>query len=172
VIAVVGLDLSVAAIGIALPDGSTRTIRPHTPPSDPARRLHELLDRTSARLQAHRPVLAVIEDYALAGHQGATMARLAELGGVIRLRLFELGIPYVEIKPTSLKKWATGNGRASKTEMVAAAQAAGADIANDDEADAYLLRAVALAHYHPDRDLRPLSDALRRVPWPALTVSA
>ena len=43
------------------------------------------------------------------------MAAIAEAAAVWR------GIPSLDIVPSTLKKWATGNGRASKAEMIAAA---------------------------------------------------
>src|SRR5207244_2831041 len=101
--------------------------------------------------------------------------RLAEVGGAVRMMLHELDLPWVEIPPAQLKRWATGNGNAAKDRMVDAALAAGAEPANHDEADAYLLRAVAL-HALDGRDLldhQPAHlparlDVIANVSWPAL----
>ena len=49
------------------------------------------------------------------------MRRLAELRGVLLEVCDETDIPEPEfINPAALKKWATGNGRATKEEMIAA----------------------------------------------------
>lgn len=80
------------------------------------------------------------------GIQGLTMAKLGEAAGVVKLRLFRMGVPFVLVAPKALKKFATGNGNASKDEMVAACKAAGGVPANDDEADAFWLRRYGLEH--------------------------
>jgi len=49
------------------------------------------------------------------------------------------GIPYEGVPVGTLKKHATGHGRASKIEMIAAARARGHDITSDDMADALAL---------------------------------
>ena len=63
--------------------------------------------------------------------------RLAYLSAWCEINRVQLD--YVEVK--ALKKFATGNGNSGKPEMIAAAQAAGFDVSNDDQADAiHLLR--------------------------------
>lgn len=161
----IGLDLSTTASGVARVWGETRTIKPKAGGAkDPARRLQEIVYRLDAWLRCDRPDVAVIEGYSMGGARGLAAFRLGELGGAVRVRLFELDIPFVEVPPTSLKHFATGNGRADKAAMVEAAKYRGAEVANDNEADAWHLRRVALAFYAGGE----LSDALRRLPWPAL----
>ena len=64
--------------------------------------------------------------------------------GVIRHRLQREGIHYGDIGPSSLKKYATGKGGASKTEMsLAAVKRGGVEIANDNECDAWWLWVMA-----------------------------
>jgi Holliday junction resolvasome RuvABC endonuclease subunit len=175
----VGLDLSCSRSGVALPDNTTRSIVPRAGSSDPARRLNEIVWRLDAYLQVERATgvdLAVIEGYNLGPVVGRLAAvRLGEVGGAVRTRLFELGIPFIEIPPKQVKLWATGNGNASKDMMVEAAQADGAIVANHDEADAYWCHDIGRCR---DGDWRPLSapDPLREVrskirrslKWPAL----
>jgi Holliday junction resolvasome RuvABC endonuclease subunit len=57
---------------------------------------------------------------------------------VIAIECFERGIPFVRVPPATLKKWATGNGRSGKPEMIAAAQRRGYTGCRPDEADAFL----------------------------------
>ena len=84
------------------------------------------------------PVYVSMEGYAY----GAKLNRekLGELGGVVKLatRLVLYSEP-TSIPPTTLKAFATGNGRASKEDMVRAAQEFDPEITNDNLADAYLL---------------------------------
>lgn len=158
--AVIGLDLAVTSTGIACADGTLHTvktkIRPNAKINDQARRLHQLigeLDPLLARgIGRGHTAIAVIEDYAHGGHQGLTMARLAEVGGVVRNRLFERSVHMYAIPPTALKKWATGNGGASKEEMTARARDFGFRPSNDDEADACLLRQLGLAFQRVRQD--------------------
>jgi Holliday junction resolvasome RuvABC endonuclease subunit len=70
---------------------------------------------------------------------------LGEVGGILRLVLYEHGIRHVDVPPASLKKYATGSSEADKDAMIAAAIAAGASPGDDNQADAYFLARVALA---------------------------
>ncbi len=166
---IAGLDLSTKRIGYAGPDGATWSISAHAGAEDPSRRLHELARALERLLRVFppRPELVIVEGYSLASPGRLSLVRLGELGGVVRLRLFELGIPYVEIPPTSLKRYATGNGSAKKPAMQAAAAELGGVALNDDEADAFLLRHLGRAAYGleplpPDHRLEVVSS----ITWP------
>jgi len=140
----IGLDLSANAIGIARADGTTTTIRPRAGASDPARRIFEMVAALPQHLTG--ATFALIEGYALGG-RFETMATIAEMAGAVKLLLFECSIAYdSSVRPTSLKKYATFNGRADKAEMVVAANAHGAGIepGRHDEADAWWLRRICL----------------------------
>ena len=146
---IAGLDLSTTRIGYADPDGATYSISAQAGSKEPARRLYELVRSLEHRLWIirPRPRLVVVEGYSLGSPGRLSLVRLGELGGVVRLRLFELDIAYVEIPPSSLKKYATGSGAAKKPAMQAAAAELGASAANHDEADAFLLRHLGRAAY-------------------------
>jgi crossover junction endodeoxyribonuclease RuvC len=62
-----------------------------------------------------KPDLAVVEGFAYHNHN--TLATLVECGTIFRRSLFKAGIPWMEVSPTTLKKWTTGNGAASKDLM-------------------------------------------------------
>lgn len=147
---VVGLDLSTRSCGIARTDGRLVTVKPRAVskgagPGELARRLDEI--DTAVGNQIHPLTdLAVIEGYSLGGIQGMTMAKLGEVGGVVRLRLWRMGVPMMVVAPKALKSYACDNGNASKAEMVAACVAAGGDPRNDDEADAFWLRRYGMEH--------------------------
>jgi Holliday junction resolvasome RuvABC endonuclease subunit len=92
-----------------------------------------------AYAQSLSPTVKVfMEGYAY----GAKLNRekLGELGGVVKLATRH--VLYSEptsVPPTTLKQFATGSGRATKEQMVKAAQEFDAEITNDNLADAYLL---------------------------------
>lgn len=66
---------------------------------------------------ANKKCMAVIELYAFSMKQSSSQTSLAELGGVMRNKLFKSGIRIFEVPPTSIKKWFTGNGSADKVQM-------------------------------------------------------
>lgn len=169
---IVALDLSTKRIGYAAADGSLGSITAHAGAADPYRRLHELARQVEAALTRHGlPDLAVVEDYALGAPGRISLVRLGEIGGVIRTRLFELTIPLVLISNGTVKMFATGDGSAKKPAMIAAARKLGAPpTINDDEADAFHLRRMALAYHQqlPGWQLPLLSfeaAALEVVKW-------
>ena len=88
-----------------------------------------------------------MEGYAF-GSQRANM--LGELGGMVKLCLLEeLGVYPLLVPPTSLKKYATGQGtKVSKSQiMLSVYKKWGVDLPDDDAADSYVLaRIVAGMH--------------------------
>jgi Holliday junction resolvasome RuvABC endonuclease subunit len=138
---IIGLDLSLTSTGVALPDGTTVTIRPrHVDPR--GRRLNDLAGQLTTLLGKWTPQVAILEGYAPSGRRfWVSFAYRAEWTGLALTLLQRYRVAVVEVGPGKLKKYATGRGDADKDQMVAAAHAAGGTPANDDEADAYLLRA-------------------------------
>lgn len=160
---VVGLDLSLTATGIATVD-ETAVLRPMglTGPA----RLMCIRDDVLAALPVLHP-LVVVEGYAYGRHNQAH--QLGELGGVIRLALWEAGIPYVEVPPSTLKKYATGRGNAGKDEVLAAAiRRLGYDGHDNNEADALWLRAMGCAAYGAPLAGLPKTHAVDGIAWPEL----
>jgi hypothetical protein len=83
--------------------------------------------------------MVFIEGYAF-GAKGSSGISLGELGGVTRLALHDLTIPYIEIPPTQLKKFVTGKGGAPKDIMLKEVYKRwGADFNDDNIADAFSL---------------------------------
>ena len=163
---VVGLDLSLTATGIAAA-GVADVLRPKglTGPE----RLAWLCDRVDAIVKLHNAALVVVEGYAY-GRQN-TAHQLGELGGVIRLALWEAGIPYVDVPPSTLKKYATGRGNAGKEEVLAAAiRRLGYQGHDNNEADALWLRALGCAAYGaPLADLPKLhASVVDGLDWPEI----
>lgn len=157
---VIGLDVSCKSTGIAWADGRLTTIRgvavEMRDSYAAAQRSATITNRIAAAIgrQPDRPDFAVVEDYLLlvGFHNGAhTTRRLVEVGACVRMALARLGVPFVEIPPSSLKIFATGGGGADKASMIRAARALGATPRNDDEADAFLLREIGLTAFDNDR---------------------
>lgn len=145
---VVGLDLSTKRIGFAAADGQLLSISGHAGAEDPYRRLHELTRELSRafRVRPPGPDLVAVEDYALGAPGRLSLVRLGEIGGIVRTWLFEQDWPIVLVSPSSVKRFATGNGNAKKEQMIARAIELGArGNVNDDEADAFHLRRMARA---------------------------
>lgn len=156
---IVGLDLSLVSTGVALPNGDTTTLQArHADPRE--RRLNQLGTDLWRLLNPLTPQLAIVEGYSLHSPGPLGMVRRAEWVGVALLQLRRMRCPIVEVPPSTLKAWATGNGNATKPAMVQAALDAGADPANDDEADAYLLRAIGRLTVD---DIDPFADPKGRI---------
>lgn len=104
------------------------------------RRVSDLLDND----KVPRITKIVVEAPIGFGHSSERMSsliKLAKLHGAIEVRAHGAGVTYDDtIYPSTVKRWATGNGRASKDEMMSAARARfGWDGTSHDEADAVLL---------------------------------
>jgi Holliday junction resolvasome RuvABC endonuclease subunit len=118
---------------------------------------------------------AVVIERAPAALKGYASEILQQLQGAIRAALMDAGIPYAIIPPSTLKKYATGNGTASKTEMAMAAfKRAGREFERDkggDMCDAWWLRCAGLEHWgsgiYPAVQLPAAqTGALGAVVWP------
>lgn len=146
---VLGLDLSATKAGIALPTGRTITSRAPTinaavkGADEIGRRLTWWHQELGHLLRIYRPQVVALEGPLL--HTGGSgTIRVLEVHGIARAAVYRAGATLVEIAPAELKKWATGSGSAGKDDMIAAALDRGATPANDDEADAALLRFMVL----------------------------
>jgi crossover junction endodeoxyribonuclease RuvC len=85
-----------------------------------------------------------IEHYAMGAKFGREAA--GELGGVLRVAMYEDGQKYVEIPPLQLKQFATGKGVAQKDHVLMAVYKKwGMEFKTNDEADAFVAAQVARA---------------------------
>lgn len=163
---VFGVDPSTKRIGLARPDGTTITITSGHGSDESDRRLDELTSKVEREFRLFPGAVLVVIERVLAQGPGSTAAvRLGEISGAIKRDAFRLGLEVVEIVGSSLKLAATGSGRASKDDMVAAAELAGARPRNHDEADAWHLHDVgrrALAGLE-------LPPSVAALPWPTPT---
>lgn len=140
----IGVDLSLTATGIADDDGASVVKSKHKG----MERLHEISEAVIvAALYPFPPALVVIEGYSMGAQRGSAgvAQMLGELGGVVRYRLHELGVKWLDVPPASLKLFATGKGNAGKPDMLDASRRCGYEGSNDNNAvDAWFLRQFGL----------------------------
>lgn len=167
---VMGLDLSIRATGMVVWDGE-RVLRRRRYKSEPIsvprdlkddppqgqlapdrfkgeedERIEWLRRKVATNIRKFGVSLVIIEGHAFMA-QGRGKTVLAELHGVVKNLLLRKQIAYVVIAPTTLKKEATGNGKASKVEMIAASHRYDRNIGTDDEADAMHLAVFGNANW-------------------------
>lgn len=166
---IIGLDLSLTSTGVvALRDGAATHCGTITSAQRGVLRLSEL--STSLRSVLFDdgfqfiPTWAVIEGYAMGSRSGQAF-NIGEWGGVARLLLHDLAIPFIEVPPSTLKKFTTGNGTAQKDEMrLAVFKRWGFEHKSNDVVDAYALARFGQAYLAVQNgscevDGKPLSKA-------------
>lgn len=164
-----GLDLSLTSTGVSV-DGETFAIASKFKDVE---RLSDIRARMTDVLQAHEVSAAVIEGYAFSARNSQSH-KIGELGGVIRLLLHDMGIPFVDVPPTSRAKFATGRGNAAKTEVISAVSARTGRIWSgkgaDDECDAWLLEEMGLQAIGIGRYSWPEANmaSLKNIDWAPL----
>jgi Holliday junction resolvasome RuvABC endonuclease subunit len=167
-IRVLGLDLSLTATGVALPNGSCRTIK--TNAADGDLRLVQIAESIRVAVTITGPIdLAVIEDLPV-GARSAGITGMVH--GVVRNELAVVGVPYALVAPATLKAYATGGGAADKTAMAMAAyKRHGIEFADDNQCDAWWLRMAG--HEHLGQPIVSLPAAqiarLAKAKWPTMT---
>jgi Holliday junction resolvasome RuvABC endonuclease subunit len=81
-----------------------------------AERLSSLRRKIMPYIRAFSPQLVALEGYAYDAEN--RLADLGEIGGILRVELHDLKIPYIVVPPTMLKQFVTGSGDASKEKMI------------------------------------------------------
>lgn len=171
---ILALDLSLRATGFATSWSLTRvqasgilTPRKLTGTA----RLILLRDMVRSMAREQRADLVIIEGISF-GSTGAMHAEICGLNYLVRVALEEIGIPWTEVPPSTLKKFATGKGNAQKADMLAAAiRRLNYQGSDHNEADALWLMQMALQYYGcagavslPAANL----ESLAKVTWPQL----
>jgi Holliday junction resolvasome RuvABC endonuclease subunit len=165
---ILALDLSLVRSGVCRPDGTTTCIA--SKGLSGAARLSAIVDEVRGFCRDDDVELVVLEGYSF-GSKGRAVFDIGELGGCVRLLLHRLGVPFVDVAPSSLKKYATGKGNCGKDEMIAAAiRRFGFEGSDNNEADAYLLWCMARDAYgEPVASVPQVNAAaLEKVVWPGL----
>jgi Holliday junction resolvasome RuvABC endonuclease subunit len=89
--------------------------------------------------------LVAIEDYFFSEKYG-NASELGELHGVIKVGLYEADRRFIKVPPIYLKRYATGDSKAKKDQiMLAAYKRWGVDFATNHECDAFVLAKIGAA---------------------------
>lgn len=164
-----GLDLSLTSTGVSA-GGQTFSIKPKTRGVE---RLVEISDRIVNFALNIRPTVVVLEGYSF-GSKFSRAHSLGELGGVVKVALYKNGFTVVEVPPKCRAKFATGNGNASKSDVLMSLRAQFpsqfSDERGDDECDAWVLEQMAYAKLNESNHSwsKPQLAALEKVDWSPL----
>lgn len=116
-ITVLGIDSATHVGLIALAGDESIGKQIDVPLAKGLSRLQSIAHETAQFLDIWKPQVAVMEG--LAYGNTSTLVLLVQCATVIQLELHKRGIVWWTCAPTSLKKWTTGNGSASKDMMSA-----------------------------------------------------
>ena len=140
---VMGLDLSLTSTGVSI-NGATSTIAVKATGPE---RLSMISEKVLDLICEHLVDVVCVEGYSFASRNSQAHS-IGELGGCVRMRLWESGIPFVVVPPTSRAKFATGRGNASKGEVISSISAKTGRVfvgsGGDDECDAWVLEEMVL----------------------------
>jgi crossover junction endodeoxyribonuclease RuvC len=143
---VAGLDLSLTATGIATAAGQslvTSDGKEDAPLGARRRRLTELATQITGALAGAELVFIEGPSFGQKTQRG-TFDR-AGLWWLVVDQLAHLEVAVVEVPPKTLKLYATGNGQCTKPDIrVETLKRYGVDIRDDNEGDAFVLRAIGL----------------------------
>lgn len=110
--------------------------------------IYDICHELKTIIEQYRPDLIQMEGISYGSHGSSALADLAGLNFAIRMMLIECGIDFNILAPTSIKKFAVGNGGAEKDVIIASWKKLDrniSDITNiklDDLADSFFI-----AHY-------------------------
>lgn len=139
---IVAFDLSLTGTAVCA-DGHTDMLRPGKRTGH--QRLAHILSHILEWTDQPDLQFVAIEGYSYSSR--ATQAHKAgELGGLVRHSLWRRHIPYIDVPPSCVKKYATGRGNADKDAVIHAAIRRGGDLytgTTNDEADAFWIWALA-----------------------------
>lgn len=165
----IGLDLSLTSTGVSI---NEKTSIVSTKAKGPERLSY--INKTVLQICLDEEInCAIIEGYSFASRNSQAHS-IGELGGCIRMTLWECGIPYIEIPPTSRAKFATGKGNAGKTEVISAISSKTGLVFSgsgaDDECDAWILEQMGLAHLNKSEyDWTAVQlSSLEKIDWVSL----
>lgn len=144
---ILGIDISLTNTGICIlrPDRyDFRSIKggKYRGPE----RLHRFKCDFQEIVDGYTPTLAIIENYAFSVGRGGRVYTIGELGGLVRLLLWENKIEYYEVSPPSVKKFLTGNGACEKSLILKEVYRRwDVDVSDDNLADATVLAKIGEA---------------------------
>lgn len=143
---IIGIDPSLTSTGIcAMRDGIILSSEAVTSKFTGVKRLSDFKEQLIPKVcyvadieDIEEKIMVFIEGYSFGSKNNREV--LGELGGVIRLMLFEQEIPFIDVAPTALKKYATGKGNADKISVaVSVMEEWGKKFPTSDQTDAFVL---------------------------------
>jgi Holliday junction resolvasome RuvABC endonuclease subunit len=171
-----GLDPSLTGFGLVVLGPKSRALRLRRyktepiPPTDglkvrdtgqlaPDRYRGELEDRIAWLARKvlvseakYKPLAIAIEGYAFVKNS-ASLSSLHELCGVVKHEIRKTNTLFVVVSPTEVKLHATGNGKASKLDMIYAAKERDPRVNDSDTADAYWVADWLKSNYRKVLDI-------------------
>jgi len=107
-------------------------------------RVNAIAGQILALHETYKPAFTVIEDYAVSKFGGSAITSI-EIGTVVRFLFWQEGYEFLDISPSTLKKFVTGKGNAPKDMMAMhVLKKFGHEAKSDDEADAVALGMLGL----------------------------
>lgn len=166
-----GIDQSLRSTGVALveADGSvvyTGTITPGKLTGvERLAYIRRGLREALSMADGARILSAALEGYSY-GSTG-TLCELGEVGAVVRLVLYDAGVPFVVVAPAQLKQFVAGNGQAKKEDVrEAVLKKWGISIDQDDECDAFGLAQLAKSYHNKTGTTRGELEVLKKLRTP------
>lgn len=157
---ILGLDLSLTSTGYCH-NGDAGYISVN---ASGAKRLQNITSEIGNIIVANKIHAVAIEGYAFAARHSQAHS-IGELGGVVRVSLLSMDIPYVVIPPTCRAKFATGKGNAGKSEVISSVSAITGIVWKgghaDDMCDAWILEEMVLAKL-----------GYAKFAWPSISLAA
>lgn len=151
----IGFDLSLTGTGVVVLNKNDKLEYSNTLKNKVRgeERLSLIRDELDALLSIFPQALVCVEGYAMGIRTGQSFS-IGELGGVIKLMLWEQKIPFHIVSPTSLKKYVLGKGVGDKDMVIMNVYKRwGFEADTSDEADAYVLAKIASSISFPIEDL-------------------
>ncbi len=149
---IIGIDPSLTSTGICVMDeeGGILSTEAVTSKFSGVKRLSDFKKQVIAMCQyiagLDQKTVVFIEGYSF-GSVGRKEF-IAELGGTIRLTLFEQEVEFIDVPPTVLKKYATGKGNADKVAVaVAVMKQYCKEFPTTDQTDAFVLAEIGRAYF-------------------------
>lgn len=139
-----GIDLSLTGTGLVAVEGNELHFSERFEPKAKSgpERLEEIHNKVSGMIAVTVPKLICLEGYSF-GSKGRGVFQTGELGGVIRVLLHKRGIPWIEIPPSQVKKFAAGMGNCGKDIVLQQVYKRwGMEFKTSDEADAFVLAKI------------------------------
>ncbi len=162
----IGIDLSLTGTGVVYlnKDKDERKLIKSSPPKikTPTTELERLMVIRNKITITKEAKLVAIEGIAFMSRNSTSTSQLSAINYMVREKLYNLGVPFVIVAPTSLKKFVTGKGNAGKDiVMLEAYKRWNVSITDNNICDAYGLAKIAEALTIKTKLIKPQEDVLK-----------